>query len=91
MPKQITPKTTLENLKKEAKTWLKALRANDAEAYARYHLAYPNAPEPPVLRHVQHALAMEYGVTGWKALKDLLANEPPIRRYERVADAVVIA
>jgi hypothetical protein len=91
MPKQITPKTTLENLKKEAKTWLKALRANDADASSRYQRAYPNAPEPPVLRHVQHALALEYGVTGWGALKNLLANEPPIRRYERVADAVVTA
>jgi hypothetical protein len=91
MPKQITPKTTLENLKKEAKSWLKALRANDAEAYDRYRRAYPNAPEPPALRHVQHALALEYGATGWGALKTQLADEPPIRRYERVADAVVSA
>src|SRR5436189_4831619 len=28
MPRQITPTTTLENLKREAKRWLKALRTN---------------------------------------------------------------
>ncbi len=41
MPRQITPRTTLENLKKEAKRWLKALRANAVEARARLQRVFP--------------------------------------------------
>jgi hypothetical protein len=32
MPRQITPATSLDNLRKEAKRWLKALQANDPVA-----------------------------------------------------------
>ncbi|MDP9279661.1 MAG: hypothetical protein M3P00_09605, partial [Gemmatimonadota bacterium] len=65
MPRQITPRTTLENLKREAKRWLKALRANVADARARLRRVLPNAPEVPTLREVQHALALEHGLPGW--------------------------
>ncbi len=58
----------LDNLKKEAKRWLKALRLNDAEALNRLTTIYPKAPAQPVLRDVQHALALEYGYSNWKAL-----------------------
>jgi len=58
----------LEHLKKEAKRWLKALRANDEQARARFTRLYPNAPAQPGLRDVQHALALEHGVSGWAAL-----------------------
>ena len=91
MPRHITPKTTLDNVKKEAKRWLKALHANVGEARARFHRAFPGAPEPPALRDVQHALALEYGLPGWTALKNLLIRGAPMRRYERVADALVTA
>src|SRR5712692_9317144 len=69
MRRKFTSATTLDNLKKEAKRWLKALRENDAEARERMQRAYPNAPQHPVLRDVQHALACEYGEANWKALK----------------------
>ena len=72
MSRQLTPRTTLESLKREAKRWLKALRANDAEARARLARALPSAPENPSLRDVQHALAREHGLPGWTALKNLL-------------------
>jgi uncharacterized protein len=62
--------STLDNLKKEAKRWLKALQANDGEARARLRRAYPDAPDQPVLRHVQHALAREHQHESWKSLKD---------------------
>ena len=91
MPRDITSNTSIDNLKKEAKRWLKALRAGDPDARARWHLALPDAPETPTLRDVQHALACEYGLPGWNALKNRLAEDAPIRRYERVADAVVTA
>lgn len=74
MNRPLTAATTLENLKKEAKRWLKALRAGDAQARARLHRAYPKTPAEPGLRDVQHALALEHGLAGWAALKDALAD-----------------
>jgi ankyrin repeat protein len=64
---------TLDSLKKEAKRWLKALRANVDDARARLQRALHNAPPLPTLRDVQHALALEHGFPGWKALKEKLA------------------
>jgi hypothetical protein len=93
--RQITPSTTLDNLRKEAKRWLKALRERDPEAQARFARAYPSVPAEPTLRHVQHAIAWEHGLSGWMALKDRLAartqDSAPMKRYERVAEALVIA
>jgi hypothetical protein len=48
--------------------------------------AYPNAPHPPVLRDVQHALACEYGEANWKDLKQSLqtraaSSAPLVRRF----------
>jgi Leucine Rich repeat len=91
MPRQITPRTTLDNLKLEAKRWLRAIRANVAEARDRLLRVQPRAPESPNLRDVQHALALEYGLPGWTALKQRLAADSPMRRYEQVAAALVIA
>ena len=91
MPRHITPRTTLDNLKREAKRWLKALRANVTEARTRLDRIVPRAPELPTLRDVQHALALEHGFAGWAALKQRLAEDAALRRYERVADALVTA
>ncbi len=43
MPRPVTPDLTLDGLKKEAKRWLKAIRANDATARARFVRALPDA------------------------------------------------
>jgi hypothetical protein len=40
---------------------------------------------------VQHALALEHGLSGWGALKNQLAQDEPMRRYQRVAEALVKA
>ncbi len=87
MSRKLTPQSTLENLKKEAKRWLKALRANDAEARARLQRAGPQAPAEPTLRDVQHALAREHGLPGWAALKERFAEpaRPDQSHAERVA------
>ena len=82
MPRQITPATSLENLQKEAKRWLRELRAGDETAFARLRRAWPKAPASPVLRDVQHALSLEYGRTGWTALKHALAERPVPRADE---------
>ena len=69
MSRQPSSASALDNLKKEAKRWLKALRGGDEEARARLARAYPEAPAVPSLRAIQHALALEHGLPGWTALK----------------------
>jgi len=83
MSRQVTPQTTLDNLKREAKRWLKALRENVTDARSRLDRALPNAPEMPTLRDVQHALALEHGLSGWSALKSR------VEETERSANARV--
>src|SRR5205823_5211701 len=75
MSNKLTSQGALENMKREAKRWLKALRVNDAEARARLERASPQAPAQPTLRDVQHALAREHGLAGWTVLKSQLADD----------------
>ncbi|ESQ81756.1 hypothetical protein AEAC466_20250 [Asticcacaulis sp. AC466] len=72
MSRVITPKTTLDTLKKDAKRWLKAIRTDDATARARLAAAWPQAPDAPALRDIQHAVAREYGHASWMALRAAL-------------------
>ena len=74
MTRKLTPRSTLENLRKEAKRWLKALRANDADAQTRLRRALPDAGTEPSLRDVQHALAVEHGMSGWIELTARVAE-----------------
>jgi len=67
--------STLDNLRKDAKRWLKALRSGNADARARLLRAYPAAPATPGLRDVQHALAREHGWQGWLELKTKVSGE----------------
>jgi ankyrin repeat protein len=67
----------LESLKKEAKRWVKALRANEAPARARFVRVHPNPPAAPTLRDVQLALARERGFAGWAELKAEVEAQPP--------------
>ncbi|HYN81672.1 MAG TPA: ankyrin repeat domain-containing protein [Gemmatimonadaceae bacterium] len=69
MSRQLTSRSTLENLKREAKRWLKELHANNAEARSRFDQAFPSAPTEPTLRDVQYALAREHGFSGWADVK----------------------
>ena len=104
MPRKITPATSIANLKKEAKRWFGALRAQDPEAQARLERALPSRPttaDEPVLRDVQHALAREHGLESWVALKAALANAEAslpapwsrltVEGYEQLARDFVLA
>src|SRR5262245_9806494 len=101
MPRTITSATSLDNLRKEAKRWLKALRAGEPDARARLERTWPAAPANPVLRDLQHALAQEYGHESWIALKHALAavrveSASPARartaeEYDRLANDMVAA
>lgn len=69
MTRVLTPRTSVETLRKDAKRWLKALRAAEPDARSRLTTAWYTAPAEPGLRDVQHALAREYGCESWMALK----------------------
>jgi hypothetical protein len=91
MSRRVTLRTSLASLKAEARRWLKALRANAGDARARLARALGRAPSLPTLRDVQHALAREHGLPGWTALKQRLSPASPMRRYDIVAEALVVA
>jgi hypothetical protein len=88
---------SLDNLRKAARRWLKALRANDPDARARLSRAMPTAPSQPVLRDVQHALAGEHGHGSWLDLTRAVtaragtAASPDVEQFERLADAFLHA
>lgn len=74
MTRPISSRTTVALLKQEAKRWLHGLRRQDPAAQHRLREAWPQAPDTPTLRDIQHALAREYGQTSWVALLDHLAD-----------------
>ena len=91
---------SLESLKKEAKRWLAALRANDPEARARFERAIPNPPNVPTLRDVQRGIAREHGFDGWRHLVRALeardaearaAGQSALARYEMIVNVLLDA
>src|SRR5262249_3623787 len=80
MSRTLTPDSSLETLRKEAKRWLKSLRVGDPEARRRLVAATPAAPAQPRLRDVQLALAREHGLPGWAALRAALDDLAMARR-----------
>lgn len=80
MSHTLTPDSSLDTLKKEAKRWLKVLRAGDKLARERLVAATSTAPANPNLRDVQLALAREHGLSGWTALRAALDDLAMERR-----------
>jgi ankyrin repeat protein len=92
MHRKLTSRSTLENLKREAKRWLRALRAGVGTAQERLERAVPgsSATPAPTLRDVQHALAREHGFPGWSALTAGLEGDTlPERAPQEVVDRFV--
>jgi ankyrin repeat protein len=69
MPRTLSPSSSLEVLRREAKRWLKSIASGDPPALARLHQVLPDHVGIPGLRAVQHALAREHGFPSWAALK----------------------
>lgn len=97
MSRRITPESSLETLKREAKEWLDRLRANDSAAHARLARALTSPPAHPTLRDVQLALARELGFDGWTSLKARVEAAAAERQhaalatYERMAGNLLAA
>lgn len=88
MHRKLTPSTTLDNLKFEAKRWFKALREGVPEARERLERVYPTHAGIIVLRDVQYALAREFEFKNWKDLKLAVQQAARSRTsdaYEQVA------
>ena len=79
---RINASPALESLRKEAKSWLKALQAAEPAAIARFRTALPQHSAAPTLRAVQLALARERGCAGWPQLKELV-RQTEAARFDR--------
>lgn len=66
--RELSPTTTLDALRKQAKRWLKDIEAGDTLAMQRFRDVYPG-DRPPKLREVQQAVAREFGLASWALLK----------------------
>jgi ankyrin repeat protein len=88
MIRKLTAKSSLDSLKKEAKRWLKSLRAGEPEALARLNQVLPRADAACGLREIQQALAREHGSASWADLKLQVMDEALARRThaERLAE-----
>jgi hypothetical protein len=90
------PRRSIDSFKNEARRWLTALRAGDADALARLRLTLPGTASDATLRDVQLALAREHGFDGWTALKRALTPDPArnaatLAEYDAMAEALLEA
>lgn len=95
MIRKLTARSSLDSLKKDAKRWLHALREADPEALARLQHVLPGAGPTPSLREVQQALAREYGLESWAALKlqladQALADRPHAERLDEFLEHAIL-
>jgi ankyrin repeat protein len=67
----LPPKSSLENLRKQAKSLLKAALGNDQTARGKFQAFHPTATQPanPTLSDAQLVVARSYGFTSWPRLK----------------------
>ena len=80
--RELTPRSNLETIRRQAKRWLKEIEAGDGGAVARFRKLLPGHDGKPKLREVQHALARDYGLSNWAALKlELAARETAARGH----------
>lgn len=96
MLREFPRRRSFDDLKKDAKRWLAALREHDLNAKARFARVLTNPPENPTLRDVQLALARENGFSGWIELKRALKPDPTesahtLQLYEEKAAALLEA
>jgi len=78
--RELTSRSTLETIRRQAKRWLKEIEAGAAEAIAHFRKLMPSHAGAPKLREVQHALARDYGLASWAALKQELATREAAAR-----------
>ncbi|HTJ23842.1 MAG TPA: hypothetical protein VL383_15670, partial [Gemmatimonadaceae bacterium] len=95
---RLPARASLEQLRKQAKDLLRAIRDGDAEAARRLAALRAHPPEADfassvTLADAQCVLAREYGFESWAKLAQHVAASRPegIARYERFADEIARA
>ena len=73
----LPPKSSLENLRKQAKSLLRAARANDETARRKFLTFHPTATQPAnlTLSDAQLVIARSYGFASWPKLKNYVTIE----------------
>ena len=78
MSRQLPPRANLEQLKTQAKELLKAFKAGNADALARFQASHPRATGSAIkLADAQLIIAREYGFRSWPALKQHIDSTAP--------------
>ena len=83
-------KPNLEQLKKQAKDLLKAVKAGDASVcpVLRLHARFADSPDEAILgadlslQEVQHVVALQYGFKDWSALREFVEAAGTASRAE---------
>jgi hypothetical protein len=86
---------SLEQLRKQAKDLMRALRGGDRAAAERFHAVVPHRADSAAasLADAQFVVAREYGFANWSDLARYVeaASLPGLRRFEALAQAVADA
>ncbi|RYZ02717.1 MAG: hypothetical protein EOO73_30615 [Myxococcales bacterium] len=85
---ELSADVSLENLRKRAKTLVKAHAAGEAEAHQRVHAVLPEHAGALKLHHAQLVVAREHGVPSWPKLVAQLDARRPERRIGREGNRV---
>ena len=98
MPSQSLPaRPNLEQLKNQAKDLLKACRAGQPPAVARFRESMPRRswalndhPDPPSvsLRDAQHVVAAEYGFSSWSHMHAHIQERKDVLMFEMTVEGV---
>jgi ankyrin repeat protein len=83
--RHLTPSTTLDNLRREARRLLREAASGDLDGLDRIRASYPNHHGHPKLRQAQQVLAREHGFPNWAALKQEVED-----RQRTHADRVIL-
>jgi hypothetical protein len=76
MPADLPPRPSLEHLKNQATSLLRAYRENDPDAVARFRSLSMPPGAVPKLAQAQRLVAREYGFASWPKLKAHVAAAP---------------
>lgn len=89
MSRTLPERASLEFLTKQAKDFLRDVKAGDAIARERLRAwGPPDASDQPKLTDCQHALAREYGFASWPKLKAHLDTLSAVDPFEALAAAL---
>lgn len=81
MYRTLSPATHVEDVKREARDLLHAIRKHDAVAFGRFQSYDPLAALQPRLADAQYIIAREYGYSSWRKLTQRLEPPPNGLRY----------